>query len=345
MIALTWRAIDTPTARAFKISAGTMTSARSVIVEARDDEGRVGYGEATPSARVTGESEESIAKFLEWARGEVKDIDPDDPRPFLAEMATNICGNAGARCGVDLALHDLWGKRAGKPARALHGIGDGAIEMPLTVSMDLPETMAREAKEYFARGFDVLKVKLGQARNDEPRIAAVRRAVPQARLRVDANEGWSREEARRLAPVLFRHGVEFMEQPLARNDLTGLAELSRTSEVPVVVDESVADATDVARLVDHRFAGGVNVKLQKAGGLKPALDAILAARAAGFGTQVGCNVETGVGIAGAAQLIPLLDWADLDGNLLLARDPFEGVRGERGRIAVPAAPGLGVRPS
>jgi L-alanine-DL-glutamate epimerase-like enolase superfamily enzyme len=344
MIDLSWRVVEAKTARTFRISAGATTAIRAVIVEARDGEGNVGYGEATPAPRVTGESEESIFQFLDWAKKEAAALAPDDWRKLLEHVHADICGNGGARAGLDLALHDLAGKRVGVPAHELYGMPGGEIEVPLTVSLDLPDAMAREAKEYFDRGFSILKIKLGQARNDEARLAAIRRAVPQARLRVDANEGWSLEETRRLGPVMFRYGVEFVEQPLPRGEIDRLAELSRTYDVAVVADESVADASDVERLLDRNFAGGVNVKIQKAGGIMPARAALLAARDAGLQTQLGCNVETGVGIGAGTQLISLLDWADLDGNVLLAEDPFDGAKAVRGTISTPRRPGLGASP-
>lgn len=339
---LAWRRVPLTTARAFTISAGTTTGFTSVIAEL-EHQGIVGYGEASPSRRVTGETMASVEAFLSWCAKETP-ARPDDLPTFLEHIRADICGNPGARAAFDLAAHDLLGKLQGRPARTLYDLPAGRVATSMTVSLAEPATMAAEARDYAARGFSVLKLKLGKAAGDLERVAAVRAAVPKARIFADANQGWTVAEALALAPRLADLGVVFLEQPVAADDHAALARLSRECALPVVADEAVHDEHDVRRLLDAGFRGGVNVKLQKAGGLLPAVRALRLARENGLRTMCGCNLETSVGIAAALQALSLLDEADLDGNLLLADDPFATVPPRDGWLESPAAPGLGAAP-
>jgi L-alanine-DL-glutamate epimerase-like enolase superfamily enzyme len=215
----------------------------------------------------------------------------------------------------------------------------------MTVSLDEPKAMVDEARGYHRDGFRVLKLKLGKAEADIDRVRAVRAALPDAALRADANTGWTAADARRLAPDLAKLDVEFIEQPLPKDDLNGLAALSRDLPLPLYADEAVLDVHDVRRLHAVGFRGGINVKLQKTGGIRPAVRALREAKDLGYAVQLGCNVETAVGIAAGVQLLSLLDHADLDGHLLLADRPFDGPMPERGWYETPDAAGLGVTPA
>jgi L-Ala-D/L-Glu epimerase len=164
-------------------------------------------------------------------------------------------------------------------------------------------------------------------------------------LRADANTGWTEQEARGLLKALGKHGVELVEQPLPVDEDDGLVRLSSESPVALYADESVHDVTDVQRLADAGFRGGFNFKLMKTGGLRPAFRALKEARERGYGTQLGCMLETGLGITAATHFLTLLDHADLDGNVLLKRDPFHGVRPVDGWLRTPAAPGVGAEPT
>jgi L-alanine-DL-glutamate epimerase-like enolase superfamily enzyme len=337
------RPIEVHTRRTFKISVGARDAYAATIAELEHD-GRVGLGEASPSRRVTGEDASSVAHFLDWAAREVADLAPGAWERFLDHVHDDVCGNPGARCALDLAVHDLVGKVEGVTARALYGLPAARIETSMTVSFDAPDVMAEEAAGYARAGFRCLKLKLGDAATDAARVEAVRRAAGErARLRADANTAWSVQDARRVLPALAKLGVEFVEQPVRADDVEGLVEVARASPLPVYADESVHDVLDVERLQRAGFRGGVNVKLQKAGGLRPALRALDRARELGFATQLGCNVETSIGISGAAQLLARLDHADLDGNALLADDPFEGAYPREGWLETPSPAGLGVR--
>lgn len=340
---LTHRVVECATKRTFKISQSADDKFRMVICELREGD-HVGYGEASPSKRVTGETIESVGKFLDRMAGQVSDLGPERWESFLDKMHS-IPGNQSARAALDLALHDLVGKVRGVPVRALYDLPRATLETCMTVSLDGPKVMAEEARGYHSAGFNVLKLKLGKAADDLARVKAVRAAVPTARLRADANTGWSLADAARLAPSLAALRVEFLEQPFLPTMDTDLAELSRASPLTLYADESVMDVSDVRRLHGIGFRGGMNLKLQKTGGIRPAIAAIREAREKGYQVQLGCNVETAVGIAAGVQLLGVLDHADLDGHLLLRDMPFVGPMPERGAYTTPDEPGLGVRPA
>ena len=339
---LTHEVVTVHTRRTFRIAVSAHDAFQGVVCRIEHG-GAVGLGESAPSKRVTGEDVESVGRFLDRAAREVAELEPDDWGAFL-DRVHDRGGEPSARCALDLAMHDLVGKLRGAPARALYDLPGARLETCLTVSLDAPEAMAEQARGYRAEGYRVLKLKLGDAAGDVARVEAVKRAVPDARIRADANTGWSPEDALRVLPDLARLGVEFVEQPVHPSRLDDLAAISRASPLPVYADESVLDAADVGRLHAAGFRGGVNLKLQKTGGIRPAVKAARLARSLGYQVQLGCNVETAVGIAGGVQLLGLLDHADLDGNLLLADDPFVGVPAPGGWLEAPDTPGLGVRP-
>lgn len=329
--------------RTFRIAVSAHEAFTSVVCRVAHG-AVVGLGEAAPSKRVTGEDATSVGHFLDWAAKELAETPPSGWDAFLDVVHGDICGNPSARCALDLALHDLAGKLAGQPARAFYDLPAASRETCLTVSLDAPSAMAEQARGYRDEGYRVLKLKLGDAARDVERVRAVRDAVPDARIRADANTGWSVAEARRVCPALADLGVEFVEQPFLAAEVEDLAAYSRESPLPVYADESVLDLADVERLHKAGFRGGVNLKLMKTGGIRPAVLAARRAKELGYKVQLGCMVETSVGIAGGAQLLSLLDHADLDGNLLLADDPFEGVPNAGGMLSTPAGAGLGARP-
>lgn len=338
---LTYRTVECRTKRTFKISQSANDSFRMVVCELRHGE-HVGYGEASPSKRVTGETIESVGRFLDRAADEIADVPLARWDAFL-DRVHEKGGDPSARAALDLAVHDLVGKVQEVPVRALYDLPRARLETCMTVSVDEPKVMADEARGYRTEGFRVLKLKLGKGEQDEARVDAVRRAVPDARIRADANTGWSRSYAGHMTAKLAAAGVEFVEQPFPPAMDAELAELSRGSPVTLYADESVMDIHDVRRLHALGFRGGVNLKLQKTGGIRPAVAAIREAREKGYQIQLGCNVETAIGIAAGVQLLGALDHADLDGHLLLRDVPFLGPMPAQGWYETPDAPGLGVR--
>jgi L-alanine-DL-glutamate epimerase-like enolase superfamily enzyme len=237
-----------------------------------------------------------------------------------------------------MALRDLAGKRLGVPLYELMGIDPTSMPVTsFTIGMDTPEIVEQKVRE--AEGFAVLKVKMGT--EDDRRVLETVRNVTDRVLRVDANEGWSLEDALSRLEWLQEMGVELVEQPLPANQLTEMRELKKRSPLPLFADESVARAEDIPGLADA--FDGINIKLMKCGGLGEALRMIHVARAHDMKIMLGCMIESSLAITAAAHIAPLVDFADLDGNLLITNDPFVGAEVRDGRLVLPTAPGLGVR--
>ena len=316
----------------FRIAHGTSHSRENVLLRLSDGE-HEGYGEAAPVRQ----HHETQADVLDYLAGLSL---PDDP--FLIEdILTGLPpGPHSARAAVDIALHDLIGKKLGLPLYRIFGLNpDRAPQTSFTIGIGTPDEVQEWARAA-AQHFSILKIKLG--RDTEASIAQVRaiRAVSDARLVADANCAWSLEQALEIIPRLADLGLEWIEQPLPEEDLNGMRRLRQASPLPIFADEPVRTARDIPRLAG--YADGVSIKLMKAGGLRQAYQAIAVARAHGLQVLLSCMVETSLGITAAAHLAPLADWADLDGNQTLTNDPFLGVRVQEGRLLLPDGPGLGV---
>lgn len=317
----------------FRLSRGTSTSRRNVIFEIEED-GIVGRGEAAPLARY-GESAESAAAALDQMAAGLR-----EPAAFAEEAERlRVPGQNAAAAAFDMALHDLAARRLGIPVRELLGIGKRPLApTSWTIGNDpIDEALEKVAA---ARHFQVLKLKMGLA-GDRELLRAVRGATSQA-IRVDANEGWTLEEAGERLDELAELGVELVEQPLKWDQLAEMRELKKRSPLPLIADESLHHAGDLPKLADA--FDGINVKLAKCGGIAPALKIIATARAHGLKILLGCMIESSLGIAAALAIAPLVDWIDLDGSLLVANDPFGGLELEEGRLLLPEGPGLGVAP-
>jgi L-alanine-DL-glutamate epimerase-like enolase superfamily enzyme len=319
-------------AETFVISRESQDEAELVHVELRHD-GVSGFGEAAPIERY-GESAQSA---LAWLDGVELGSDPwalDEIHAGLppAEQA--------ARAAVDAALHDLQGKLAGVPVWKLLGLRRDGPPTSWTVWLGDPDDMARRAERAEARGFKRLKLKLGGRDGlDLDRVRAVR-AVTRLPLQVDVNEYWTLDEALELLPQM---DLEYCEQPLPAGDAGG-PEVKRRSPVPIYVDEDCHTLADVAACAER--AHGITIKLAKSGGIREAVRMTAAARALGLGTMLGCMIESGLGIAAGAAIASLMDHVDLDGNLLLAHDPWPGVEFAADGIQRPAdRAGLGVQAS
>jgi L-Ala-D/L-Glu epimerase len=319
----------------FSISRATDEEVEEVFVELELD-GIVGYGEASPQ-EVYGESVESAAAFLDGA-AELLGGDPfalEEIERRLAEKS----GEMAAKAAIDSALHDLCGKLANQPVWRLLGLDRTGPPTSWTIWLGDPDDMARRAERVGDR-FRRLKLKLG-ARDgaDVERVRAVR-GVTDLPLQVDVNEYWAFDEALENVRALAELGVEYVEQPLPAGHPEG-SRLKKESPLPIYVDEDVHTMKDVREAAER--AHGINIKLAKSGGIREALRMAHAARALGLGVMLGCMVESSLGIAAACQVASLCDHIDLDGNLLLADDPWEGVEFVDG-VQVPSEqPGLGVR--
>ncbi len=318
-------------------NAGTVTT---VVVELRDDrfEGIVGLGEGYPD-RFYGETPATMAAIYPHLLASIGEFSPDASGLAAADLAMerSIRGNGAARCAIDIALHDLVGKALGLPVHELLGLSADIGPTDFTIGIDEPAVVAARAQR--AAAFPALKIKVGGP-SDLETLEAVR-GVYGGPIRVDANTGWVPEEAVGLIPELVRLGVELIEQPFPARRLDQLRWLQERSALPIVADESCVLPEDLDGLVG--VVAGVNIKLAKCGGIGPAKRMLERARDLGFRTFLGCMEETSVGIAGSAAVASLAEWIDLDGCLLLADDPFDGLAlDERHRWILTDRPGLGL---
>ncbi|MDP9310587.1 MAG: dipeptide epimerase [Chloroflexota bacterium] len=314
----------------FHIAHGASATRRNVLLRLGD-----GLGEAAPVA-YHGESAEGVVATLERWRPELERL--YDPAA-IAWLLQRLPGSRAARAAVDIALHDAWGKRVGRPLYQLLGLS--GLPLPptsFTIAITAPHELVARVQD--AAGYPVLKVKLGTDR-DLAIVQTIRTTAPHTTIRVDANAAWTVEQALELIPQFAELGVELIEQPLAVDDLAGMRQLKQARlPVPIIADESVKAPADIVRLADA--VDGVNVKLMKTGGIRGALAAIETARSCGLKVMLGCMIETSLGATAAAHLAGLADWVDLDGPLLIANDPFAGVQYAGAELLLPAGPGLGV---
>ena len=320
-------------AETFVISRSARDSEDVVVVEVRHS-GVSGFGEAQPIDRYD-ETVESAQAFVEEHAGALG----DDPFALEEVMERLPAREFAARAAVDAALHDLQGKLLGQPVWRLLGLRRAGPPTSWTVWLGDPDDMARRAERALGH-FRRLKLKLGGRDGlDVERVRAVCCVAGDLPLQVDVNEAWSVEEALEFLPQLAELGVEYCEQPLPAGDPDG-PRVKERSPVPIYVDEDCHTLADVAACAER--AHGINVKLAKSGGIREAVRMAHAARALGLGCMLGCMVESGLGISAGAQVASLFDHVDLDGNLLLAHDPWPGVPFLDGVQLPPEEPGLGV---
>jgi len=327
---LHWEPITLELRTTFRVAHGASDQRNNVLVYLDD-----GVGEAA-AVPYYGETQEGIIEYLK----SVPDLG-DDPFDMDAVLAKRPAGSRAARSAIDEALHDLWGKKLGQPLYKLLGLNPNNLPLTsFTIGLDEPEVMAAQAEE---SGHPILKIKLGSEK-DEAIVKAIRN-VTDAKLRVDANAGWSREQALEIIPRLVEYDLEFIEQPLAVDDVDGYFWLKeRLSALRVYAlifaDETAKNSHDVAKLTGA--VDGVVVKTMKSEGIREALRMIHTARAHDMQVMLSCMVESSVGVTAAAHLAPLCDYADLDGPLLIKNDLYRGLQYDGAKISLPDGAGLGV---
>lgn len=310
-----------PLANPFRIAHESRTDQPTLIVELHDEaSGLSGYGEA-PMTRYYGlDSGVCTARLtsLAPAFAPKKALSPEELHQLLDDQASDL--NPFLRCALDVATHDLWARQQGKRLGLLWD-QDRSRHIPTcyTIGLGSVEEMIGKLRAF---PWPVYKIKLGRGDDDLAIIRALREHTT-APFYVDANTGWTARQTIDFSPTLAELGVVFIEQPLKTDDLAGQRDVFAHSTLPVLADESCQTEADVARCADYFH--GINIKVVKCGGLTPARRMIAHARSLGLRVMAGCMTESSVGISAIAQLLPELDYADLDGAMLLAADPARGV--------------------
>jgi len=319
----------------FRISRGVQYTSPNVIVEVNHDD-YTGYGEASPT-EYYGESVETVFACVTMFAGNLGD-DPFMIEDIMQRLDKIIRLNPSAKAAVDMALYDIMGKMLGVPVYKLLGLNPARTpRTSFTIGLDSPAQMAKKA--LLANNYPILKVKVG-TRHDLEILKAIRE-VSSATIRVDANAGWTPKEAIRMINALAPHNIEFVEQPITPRDLAGLKLIRDNVPVPIIADESSITCEDIPLLAN--CVDGINIKLMKCAGIRHALKMIHVARAHNLRVMIGCMIESSLAITAAAHLTPLVDYADLDGNLLIDNDPYVGVTVENGKLVLPDRPGLGIQ--
>ncbi len=321
--------LELPLVHPFRIARGVQSVSHTALIRLRAGEIEA-LGESAPIARY-GESVESVIAFLTERPPRIVD-------PTLLQTILDTVMPPAVRCGIDIALHDYLGKMLDAPLYRVLGLDPARTPVTsFTIGLDDEATTVRKVREI--GDHPVVKVKLDATHHID--TVALIRSLYGGTLRIDANEAWSPDDAVRILHELERFDIEFCEQPVAAGHPEQLRYIRERTSIPIVADEDACDARDLPKLIG--CVDGINVKLVKCGGIRGGLEMIHTARALGMKIMLGCMVESAVLSTAAAHLSPLVDWADLDGPFLIARDPFSGLTYERGKIVLPDAPGLGVR--
>lgn len=314
----------------FRISHGATDEKELIIAEIGG-----GLGEASPVSYY-GESVDTIGSFLKKAEAVIGD-DIFKLEDIMERLDKMMAYNTAAKAAIDIALHDAIGKKLAIPVYKLLGITPrDDIATSYTISINEPDKVKRQAENN--PGYHVYKLKVGVP-GDIDMVAALREATD-AKIRVDANAGWTLKEAVQKIKQLQKYDVEFVEQPLHWYDYEGFRILRSKADLPILADEGIMNAESIPKYKD--IVDGINIKLQKSGGIREAFKMIAVARAFKMKVMIGCMVESSVGISAAAQIAPLVDYVDLDGNLLIADDPYDGIKAVNGYLKYNDRPGIGV---
>ncbi|MDO4270545.1 MAG: dipeptide epimerase [Eubacteriales bacterium] len=344
--------ISVPLRVPFKTAVRSVSSVEDVIVEIHTDTGAVGYGEAPPTGAVTGDTAGAIIGAVQdHIAPTILGREVDDFENLMLAVQGCILKNTSAKAAVDMALWDLYGQLYGIPVYKLLGGSRNKIVTDITISVNDPEEMARDARNAIDRGYNCLKCKVGKdAPLDLLRLEAIRKEVgPDVRIRIDANQGWKPKEAVRILDKMAERGldIEFVEQPVHQHDLIGLKYVTDNVSIPVLADESVQGPSDALTIMQMRAADLVNIKLMKCGGLYNALKIASAAEVYGVECMIGCMLEAKISVNAAIHLAcakQIITKVDLDGPVLCLEDPIRGgaVFDEK-NITVSDEPGLGVK--
>jgi L-alanine-DL-glutamate epimerase-like enolase superfamily enzyme len=301
---------------------GTSIQSENIVVRVATDFKVEGWGEASPSFRITGETPETVVKTLDKIGPKLIGMCPFRIEQIVEKMDALVKGNSSAKAAIDMAIFDIIGKRAKKPICMLLGGYRKEVFTDITLSIKSPRRMAKDAAKAVKRGFEALKVKVGvNPRQDVERVKRIRETVgSEVAIRVDANQGWNVRQAINVLKRLEPYNVEFVEQPVKAEDIKGLAKVRRNSSIPVMADETVHSPEDAIQAIRAEAVDLINIKLMKSGGIWKAMKIAAIAEAAKISCMVGCMGESNLGITAAthfAAAVKNVQHADLDSDILL----------------------------
>lgn len=354
IVDIQWHTFLLPIKEPLTVAFGTIYDSENILLEILTDDGLVGYGEAAPLSFVTGETVDTVKIALEIFKTVLIGENPLDIKTIHKKMNNAMYANSSAKCAIDLALHDIWGKFMQCPVYELLGGHDPIVQNDITIGIDTPEAMAKLAAYYSKEmGFRILKIKVGgNLQTDIEALTLISNAVsPQVRLRVDANQGYTIETAKTAIDAFAKLGIEAIEQPLPYWDFGGTAKLREWAKgkMLIMLDESIHSVHDAERAVQEQSADILNIKLMKCGGLYPATLIANAAQRAGIICMVGCMFETRLAASAGLSLVAAkqsVTEADCD-SFLLCDDSNAGITGgftvEKDIIHLSNAPGLGIQ--
>lgn len=324
--------VQIPLVTPFKTALRTVDCVNDLVVRVTADDGQVGFGEAPPTAVITGDTKGSIRCAIEeFIAPSLIGMDVENIDGIMAKLHSCILKNTSAKAAVDMAIYDLYAKTNGKPLYKVLGGRKTEIETDLTISVNPIEEMVSDSLKAVEQGFRILKVKVGkEGLKDVARIEAIRKAVgPDIRLRVDANQGWTAKDSVRIIRAMEDRGldIDLVEQPVKAHDFAGMQFVTSQVSTPILADESVFSAEDAIHLIQGRAADLINIKLMKTGGIYEALKICSIAEIYGVECMIGCMLESKIAVSAAAHLAAakgVITRADLDGPSLCSIDPYVG---------------------
>jgi o-succinylbenzoate synthase len=343
--------VQIPLVTPFKTALRTVDAVNDIVVKITADDGQVGFGEAPPTAVITGDTKGSIRCAIEeFIAPSLVGMDVEDLDGVMERLHSCILKNTSAKAAVDMAIYDLYAKNLGKPLYKVLGGHRTEFETDLTISVNSIEEMVADSQKAVEQGFGILKVKVGkEGLRDVARIEAIRKAVgPEVKIRVDANQGWSARDSVRIIRSMEDKGldIDLVEQPVKAHDFAGMQYVTANVNTPILADESVFSPEDAIRLIQGRAADLINIKLMKTGGIYEALKICSIAEIYGVECMIGCMLESKIAVSAAAHLAAakgVITRADLDGPSLCRVDPYEGgPRYEGPRILMNETPGIGI---
>lgn len=343
--------IEIPLVTPFKTALRTVESVNDVIVCVEADDGTLGFGEAPPTAVITGETKGSIMTAIrEFIAPSLIGMEIENIDGIMQRMQKAILKNTSAKAAVDMAIYDLYAKNLKKPLYQVLGGSKNEIETDLTISVNDIDVMVADSRKAVEQGFRILKIKVGkEGMRDVERIREIRKAVgPDIKIRVDANQGWQAKEAVRIIRAMEDAGLDLdlVEQPVGAHDFAGMQMVTKNVATPILADESVFSPKDAIRVIQEKAADLINIKLMKTGGIYEALKICSIAENYEVECMIGCMLESKIAVSAAAHLAAakgVITRADLDGPSLCRLDPYEGGPIYDGpRILMPEDFGIGI---